>query len=1057
MYSLRFSKAWVTTLAFVLALGGVPVRGAIIPATYAVPSSAAVLSQPGFTWRISQVNAPSPDQLAWSESQLAGFKGTNQADISAQGAADGPGRRLIPATAPIEFTISSTINLSTTAGGSLGQFTPDLQIPGLPTATQRNDNIAALVLTYLELPEGTTTLVVNSQGGFRLNIGGVVPTDAFGPAAATVGEFNGTRSAGNTLCPVTVTKAGLYAVRLLFEQGTGDAQLEFYSLVVSGGTTNAVLINDVANGGLRAFRSVLTQAAAPYASSLVPLPDETGVSPLPTITATLVDGPTALDISKVSMMFDGLPVTSSISRTGRLTTIAYTVPSLLKADSHHAVTLSYFDGTGLAIIPWSFTSTGAVTLSPESAVQPDSSKPGFLFNLFANATNPTSDTDATETVEWALNGRLTDGAGNPYPNNANLSATGAAAGPAPALSVSNAPAAFFIPQVINLGTGGVGEFPIDQPIPGLPATDESTDGVEAEVLAYLQLPAGLTTLGIGTPDVFHVYVGSRDYTRAVQAGRNLRPGGVSYPVYVYASQAGVYPLRISWIHATGDAGLELYSVSTNGSRVLVNDTAKGGLPAYRALATPSAPSVKYVSPRPVLRQVNRPSSDLIVRLADGDIPVDDSSVALSVDGFAVPWVTNRVGAILEVAWHPTNLFTPSEVHQATLTYSPVNGTPVIHSWDFMNLKALFLPFTLSTLSEDFEGYTAGTTFLPAVFPPNMPTNLPPEPNPQTGIPGISWSTVDFTVVEDQAVHAAGDLTDPQSNYYLGWVVAPLTTFTGIELDASQVLAGQSINGAALGGIASGHVFVAESNNRADGAPGDNSGQVQFATSRDFDLSGLANPVLSWASIYKQSQNSLGAIEYSIDQGATWRPVIYYLDGGRVGGASPDIAIQFDGTPDVVTTFRQLQSDVPQWRDAQGVLRGQNYGDGIAAAVSQDLAPYLAPRIADDGSDGKRVEAVRLPLAAHQSHVRLRLAQLGSGSWYFGIDNLGFFDVPAFGPAVPAITGISLSDGNVTITWANGGTLETSPTASGSAWVSTGNTTGTYTAPAVETQFFRVKY
>ncbi len=574
MYSLRFSKAWVTTLAIVLALAGVSARGADIPATYALPSSAALLSQPGFTWRISQVNAPSPDQLAWSEAQLAGFHGTNQADINAQGAADGPGRHLVPATAPIEFAISSVINLSTTAGASLGQFAPDLQMPGLPSVTQRNDNIAAVVLTYLELPEGTTTLGVNCQGGFRLNVGGVVPQDAFGATAVPVGEFNGTRSAADTLCPVTVSKAGLYAVRLLFQQGTGDAQVEFYSQVVSGGTTNAVLINDVANGGLRAFRSVLTQATAPYVLSLVPLPDETGVSPLPTITATLVDGPTPIDASKVSMSLDGLAVTPTITRSGRFSTVAYPVPSLLVADSVHSASITFFNGTGLVTIPWSFTATGAVQLAPEAAVTPDPAQPGFLFNVFANGTTPTSDTDSTENVEWALNGRLTDDGGNPFPNNADVSAIGAAAGPAPDLSVSNAPATFVIHQVINLGTGGLGDFPADQTIPGLPATDGSTDGVEAEVFTYIQLPVGLTTLAIGTPDVFHVHVGSRDYTRAVQAGRNQRTGGVTYPVYLYASQAGVYPLRVTWIHATGDAGLEIYSVSTNGSKVLVNDIAK---------------------------------------------------------------------------------------------------------------------------------------------------------------------------------------------------------------------------------------------------------------------------------------------------------------------------------------------------------------------------------------------------------------------------------------------------------------------------------------------------
>ena len=40
---------------------------------------------------------------------------------------------------------------------------------------------------------------------------------------------------------------------------------------------------------------------------------------------------------------------------------------------------------------------------------------------------------------------------------------------------------------------------------------------------------------------------------------------------------------------------------------------------------------------------------------------------------------------------------------------------------------------------------------------------------------------------------------------------------------------------------------------------------------------------------------------------------------------------------------------------------------------------------------------RLPKADNQSKVRLRFAQAGTGSWYFGIDNVGFYSITQVAP------------------------------------------------------------
>lgn len=62
-------------------------------------------------------------------------------------------------------------------------------------------------------------------------------------------------------------------------------------------------------------------------------------------------------------------------------------------------------------------------------------------------------------------------------------------------------------------------------------------------------------------------------------------------------------------------------------------------------------------------------------------------------------------------------------------------------------------------------------------------------------------------------------------------------------------------------------------------------QVQMLFSPDFDLSAKTDVYLAYNSIYTQNQDSLSAVEYSIDQGTTWLPIIDMLDafGTAPGG------------------------------------------------------------------------------------------------------------------------------------------------------------------------------
>ena len=552
-----------------------------VPSTFVVPKSWGDSTKPGFIWNVSEVAASEPNLLTWAEQQLAGLKGLNLADPAAAGeAAAGPASAPNPATAPIQFIVPGTINFSKVDQDTTHKhpgLPPEIRMPGLPGITGSTDNIAAEALAWLELPAGMNTMGVRSDDGFRVTIGGAIPGDKYSSQAVTFGQYDPGRGAADTTFSFVISKAGIYAARLLYENGSGDANVEWYR--VQG--TNAVLINDTTNGGIKAYQAITDEAGA-YASSVVPVPGATGVSPQPDLAVQLVDGMEPIDGQSITLTFDGARVTPQVNRQGDTTTLVTYVPSnLLTSLSTHTAVLGYADRGDPRTLKWSFTIAGYPTLDPSTAVTPDTSQPGFLFNIFANSGNQQGDNDSFDITEQGLNGLLVDSTSAAVlPNLATLTAVGAAVSPAPALAVANAPASFQVAGALNI---------LSSNVPGLPAKDGSIDGVKAEVLTHVQLPAGVTTFVLATDGVFRSFVGSWDYLKSQQAGAINSPSSAPTSFYVFASKAGVYPLRLTWDHLTGPPALALYTVNSSGKNVLVNDTPNGGLPAYRALAAPGGP------------------------------------------------------------------------------------------------------------------------------------------------------------------------------------------------------------------------------------------------------------------------------------------------------------------------------------------------------------------------------------------------------------------------------------------------------------------------------------
>jgi hypothetical protein len=152
---------------------------------------------------------------------------------------------------------------------------------------------------------------------------------------------------------------------------------------------------------------------------------------------------------------------------------------------------------------------------------------------------------------------------------------------------------FEIPTVINLSqTEGEanGYFSPDEQMPGIPGTTASTDGIDAEVITFVELPAGVITMSVVSDDSFRAQAG---YINTPADGLLLsqvdgNTANVTFRCLV--QNAGIYPIRVIWQEGGGGAHLELSTVKADGTRVLLNDTANGGFSSYRSGVAPNKPT-----------------------------------------------------------------------------------------------------------------------------------------------------------------------------------------------------------------------------------------------------------------------------------------------------------------------------------------------------------------------------------------------------------------------------------------------------------------------------------
>jgi hypothetical protein len=214
---------------------------------------------------------------------------------------------------------------------------PNDLIPGIPgEGINFNDMIVAEVLTYLRLQPGIYRMGVNSDDGFKVSTAPGAP-DPFG---LVLGSFNGGRGAGDSIFHFAVEEAGDYPFRLLWWEGTGGANVEWFTENLTTG--ERFLVNGPGGTGIPAFRNGADRA---HVASILPADGYTGAARNVQVKIVLEDGRTQVVNGSITLAIDGQTVTPNVSKSGSTTTVTWSPPAPYDFSSQHTGVLTYQENT----------------------------------------------------------------------------------------------------------------------------------------------------------------------------------------------------------------------------------------------------------------------------------------------------------------------------------------------------------------------------------------------------------------------------------------------------------------------------------------------------------------------------------------------------------------------------------------------------------------------------------------------------------------------------------------------------------------------------------------
>jgi hypothetical protein len=485
---------------------------------------------------------------------------------------------------------------------------------------------------------------------------------------------------------------------------------------------------------IAAAASVSAQTAS--ITLVSPDPGATGVFPKPTVLVELTDGTTTVDTNTITMSFDGGSVTPTITQTGLVTYVSYTVPSTLVALSAHTVNFGALDSAATPIpTNWSFT-VSTYTTVPSGWAYPagsgDAAQPGFAGRIHQLRLSATQ-SSAITTAEAQLAGLLIESSTglaftnmvvtNGDPNIIALSWAGTKPtipGPNPAEANAFTASNTINYSILGGAVADAGDFTTangypDALFPGTPGYDDYTfstlnnsEELAVEVLGWIELPAGPQRIGVNCNDGFQLAISpndARDIFRTSLAQNEGNRGPVDSTVTLNVQASGVYSFRLLFRSYRSTEPNQLEWFRYDGSRTnLINDTVVGAVKSYQTVTVPTRTYVKSVSPAPGASGVapTDPISVVLVNATNSPAPV------LKVKGTAVTYTSVTNGNTVTLTYTPAAPL--SGIVTNEVTYAGAVGT-----WAFQTRtghRALYIVTSggVPNTSDSFVGSRLASKF-----------------------------------------------------------------------------------------------------------------------------------------------------------------------------------------------------------------------------------------------------------------------------------------------------------------------------------------------------------
>lgn len=283
----------------------------------------------------------------------------------------------------------------------------------------------------------------------------------------------------------------------------------------------------------------------------------------PAISVTIQNFDTAVEVDSIVLKLNGNVVPATASATASGATVNYDIPTLPPSGSLNTAQIIFRDNFQVSQTnTWTFTVVYE-TLNPANRVQAAAEVRGFHLRMVQAVSGQALDNSLARAEDQLR-------VPSPYPAFMDTNTT---------------------VQVINqnkLLSGSAGNFASDYVVSGL--YDETSNGFgngdndfAVEMVAYLDLPAGIHTFGAITDDGYKASSGSQLHDTSSEAVIAFHNGGPANETFDFVvTEPGLYPFRFMWYERSGSGHAELFSVDrSSGVRTLINDPeSQGAIRAY---------------------------------------------------------------------------------------------------------------------------------------------------------------------------------------------------------------------------------------------------------------------------------------------------------------------------------------------------------------------------------------------------------------------------------------------------------------------------------------------